>query len=173
MGVHIVFYESSLLYSRIEAVSHRPWTECREIVGELRMLEQIEIHGQGFQPLKDYGSWRMAQLSYDPSVNDLDSLSSLGCHYETEEAFLLLQGEAVMVTAGTGKQPRGFEAVKLVAGRIYVVAVGQWHAAVLRPDTRLLIVENRGTGSANSENHTLTHQERLEVGRCVAQVEIP
>lgn len=137
------------------------------------MLEQFEIHGQGFQPLKDYGSWRIAQLSYDPSVNDLDSLSSLGCHYETEEAFVLLQGEAVIVTAETGKKPLSFEAVKLVPGRIYVVAVGQWHAAVLKPDTRLLIVENRGTDSANSENRALSNGEKLEVRRSVAQAESP
>ena len=38
------------------------------------MLEEIIIQGQGFRPLKDHGSWRIAQLSFDPTVNALDSL---------------------------------------------------------------------------------------------------
>jgi hypothetical protein len=133
------------------------------------MLEQIEIEGMGFRPLKDYGSWRIAQLSYDPGVNALDSLSTLGRHFKTEEAFLLLQGEAVMVTAGTGKQPRDYEAVRFVPGWIYVVKQEQWHAAVLKPGSRVLIVENRDTGAKNSENHALSKEEKLEIRTCIAQ----
>ena len=38
-----------------------------------------------------------------------------------EEAFILLQGEAVMVTAGTQDQPGRYEAIRFVGGRIYVV----------------------------------------------------
>jgi mannose-6-phosphate isomerase-like protein (cupin superfamily) len=135
------------------------------------MLEEIDIQGQGFQPLKDHGSWRIAQLSYDPGVNALDSLASLGRHFETEEAFLLLQGEAVMVTAGIQDQPRRFEAVEFAAGKIYVVRQGQWHAAVLKPGGRLLIVENRDTGEENSENHSLSAEEKLEIRACIARGE--
>ena len=135
------------------------------------MLEEINIQGQGFQPLKDYGSWRIAQLSYDPGVNALESLASLGRHFETDEAFLLLQGEAVMVTAGTQDQPRSFKAVKFASGKIYVVQQKQWHVAVLKPGSRLLIVENRDTGAENSENYSLSNEEKLEIRACVAQAE--
>jgi hypothetical protein len=135
------------------------------------MLEEIIIQGQGFRPLKDHGSWRIAQLSFDPTVNALDSLASLGRHFETEEAFLLLQGGAVMVSAGTQDRPGSFEAVRFVAGSIYVVRQRQWHAAVLKPGSRLLIVENRDTGADNSENHSLSTEEKLEIRACVAQME--
>jgi len=135
------------------------------------MLEEIDIQGRGFLPLKDYGSWRIAQLSFDPGVNALDFLASLGRHFETEEAFILLQGGAVMVTAGTQDRPGSFEAVRFVAGRIYVVRQRQWHAAVLKPGTQLLIVENRDTGVDNSENHSLSSKEKLEIKVCVAQME--
>jgi ureidoglycolate hydrolase len=135
------------------------------------MLEEINIQGQGFQPLKDHGSWRIAQLSFASSVNALDSLAALGRHFQTEEAFVLLQGEAVMVTAGTQDQPGSFEAVKFAAGKIYVVRQRQWHAAVLKPGSRLLIVENRDTGAENSENHSLSTEEKLEIRACVAQAE--
>ena len=135
------------------------------------MLEEINIQGQGFQPLKDHGSWRIAQLSFDPKLNSLDSLASLGRHFETEEAFLLLQGEAVMVIAGIQDQPGRFEAVEFAAGKIYVVRQGQWHAAVLKPGGRLLIVENRDTGADNSENHSLSKEKKLEVKARVAQAQ--
>ena len=29
------------------------------------MLEEIDIEGRGFLPLKDYGSWRIAQPSFE------------------------------------------------------------------------------------------------------------
>ena len=135
------------------------------------MLEQIEIRGGGFRPLKDSGSWRIARLGHDPRLNDLETLSTLGRHFRTEEAFVLLRGKAVMVTAGTAGQPRGFEAVGFEAGKVYVVKPGQWHAAVLQPEACLLIVENRDTGAENSENHTLSKEEKLEIRRCVAQAE--
>ncbi len=135
------------------------------------MLEEIDIQGQGFQPLKDHGFWRIAQLSYDPGVNALDCLASLGRHFETEEAFLLLQGEAVMLTAGSQDQPGRFEAVKLVSGKIYVVQRKQWHAAVLKPGSRLLIVENRDTGAENSESHPLSAEEKHELRAYVARLE--
>jgi hypothetical protein len=35
------------------------------------MLEEIEIQGQGFRPLKDYGAWRIARLSYDADWKNL------------------------------------------------------------------------------------------------------
>ena len=135
------------------------------------MLEEIDIQGQGFQPLKDHGSWRIAQLSFDPRVNALDSLASLGRHFDTEEAFILLQGEAIMVTARTQDRPGSYEAVKFAAGKIYVVRQRQWHAAVLKPGGRLLIVENRDTGADNSENHSLSTDEKFEIRACVARAE--
>ena len=59
------------------------------------MMEEIEISGTGFKPLKDYGAWRVAQLSYDEEVNALQSLPILGRHFETQEVFTLLSGGAV------------------------------------------------------------------------------
>lgn len=135
------------------------------------MLEQIAVEGQGFRPLKDHGSWRIAQLGYDPAVNAPESLAVLGRHLATEEAFLLLQGRAVMVTAGNLEQPGSLEAVRLAADRIYVVGQGQWHAAVLSPGARLLIVENSDTGAANSEDRPLSTVERLELRACIARAQ--
>ena len=133
------------------------------------MIEEIEIQGRGFVPLKDYGSWRIAQLSYDAELNAPESLASLGRHLETEEAFLLVEGEAVMVIAGIRDIPQNFETVRFFPGKIYVVRQGQWHAAVLKPGARLLIVENRDTGAENSENHILSDSEKLEIRKGFAR----
>jgi mannose-6-phosphate isomerase-like protein (cupin superfamily) len=131
------------------------------------MMEEIEISGTGFNPLKDYGAWRVAQLSYDEEVNALQSLQSLGRHFETQEVFTLLSGGAVMITAGTGAAPDDFEATELSPGKLYVVQEGQWHAAVLTPESRLLIIENRNTGAANSENHSLSVDEKVRISSLV------
>ena len=70
-----------------------------------------------------------------------------------------------MVIAGIQDIPQNFETVRFVPGKIYVVRQGQWHAAVLKPGARLLIVENRNTGAENSENHTLSDSEKLEISK--------
>ncbi len=133
------------------------------------MLEEIEISGTGFNPLKDYGAWRVAPLIYDAAVNARQSLQTLGRHFETQEVFTLLAGEAVMITAGTGAAPDAFQATVMSPGQLYVVGEGQWHAAVLAPESRLLIIENRNTGAANSENYNLSAEEKASISSLVTK----
>lgn len=131
------------------------------------MLKKIDIEGHGFTILKDYDSWRIAQIGYDSEINSFDKVSSLGQHHETDEVFVLIKGCAYMITAGIKEKPETMKSEKLEKGKLYVISENQWHVVILEADSNVLIFENRDTGAENSKNHTLSEDERKEIQNLV------
>lgn len=131
-------------------------------------MDIINISGDGFQPLKDYNSWRIAQIGYAKDTNSIDSVSTLGRHRETDEVFVLLEGEALMVTAGFQEVPGEIEVQVFEKNKLYVVKEKQWHAAVLKPETRLLVVENLNTSGINSNTYNLSKAETNDIKKMLS-----
>ncbi|MDV3429576.1 MAG: hypothetical protein LIR50_21610 [Bacillota bacterium] len=125
------------------------------------MTEVINIDSKGFKALKDYSSWRIAQLGYDEDVNSLDGVKTFGRHLKTDEVFTLLEGEASIFTAGFTKEFGTIRADKMEKNKIYIVKEKEWHAAVMNPGAKILIVENSDTCSSNSDIHELTQEEKI------------
>lgn len=124
------------------------------------MMEIINIDGNGFKVLKDYNCWRIAQIGYDENLNSLDSVKTFGRHLKTDEVFILLQGETSIYTAGFNNEFGEITINKMEKYKIYTVKEKEWHAAVLKPNAKILIVENKDTGSSNSDTHVLTQEEK-------------
>ncbi len=59
------------------------------------MLRIESYEGEGYRPLVDFGSWRVAYLRF---IDELipDKITRLERHLETDEVFVLLNGEAVL-----------------------------------------------------------------------------
>ena len=127
------------------------------------MLETIDIQGSGFNVLKDYNSWRIATLGYDKNSNSKEGIKGLGRHLETIEVFILIEGNAYMITAGYDSEPSKATIEKLEQGKLFVVQEKQWHGAVLEPGSRLLIIENRNTSSINSENYVMSSEYKKQL----------
>lgn len=124
------------------------------------MVEVIAIEGKGFVPLKDYKSWRIAQLSYNEDTNSIEGVKVFGRHLETDEVFILLEGEAHLFTAGFDDQFGDIYVNKMTNNKLFSVKEGQWHAAILKPGARILIVENSGTDDRNSQKYELTEADK-------------
>jgi hypothetical protein len=60
-----------------------------------KLLEIREFTGIGYKPLIDYGTWRVAILRY---IDELipDQIERIERHNETDEVFVLLEGQAVL-----------------------------------------------------------------------------
>jgi len=112
------------------------------------MVEIHEYKGAGYKPLVDYGSWRVAVLRYDEWFTGLKGLER---HLETDEVFVLLEGEATLIT----EEADGIREWKMERGKIYNVLKGVWHHIVVTPEANVLIVENRDTSAENSERKIL------------------
>ena len=113
------------------------------------MVEIHEYRGEGYKPLVDYEDWRVAILRY---CDWFTGLKGLERHLETDEVFVLLEGEATLIT----DEADGIREWKMERGKIYNVLKGVWHHIIVTPDASVLIVENRNTGADNTERKRLS-----------------
>ena len=110
----------------------------------MKDLEIFEYEGEGYNRTMNYGAWRVAIANFGAHF-DRDRYEYLERHMLTDEVFVLLSGEATLVT---GKE---FLETKLETGKIYNVKKGAWHALLMERDAKVLIVENEDTSRENSE----------------------
>jgi len=125
-------------------------------------LEIREYDGEGYQPLIDYGQWRVAFLRY---LDDLlaERIERMERHVETDEVFVLLQGRAMLLLGGNGPGVEAVRPVGMESGRLYNVKRGAWHAILLSRDATILLVENRDTGEANTQYSGLSAGLRRQI----------
>ena len=117
---------------------------------EDRAIDILDYDGTGYQPMVDFGAWRVALLRYSEESHP-ERDGKLERHIETDEVFVLLEGKAVMVSGGNGAQVDGIVLQVMEKGKIYNVRRNTWHTVVLSKEVNILIVENQDTSEANSE----------------------
>ncbi|QRN84019.1 hypothetical protein JR338_04525 [Chloroflexota bacterium] len=117
---------------------------------ESTMLRIETYEGEGYRPLVDFGNWRVAYLRF---IDELipENITQMEKHLETDEVFVLLNGEAVLFI-GEGENLLGrVSCLKMEPHKVYVVEKATWHTCVLDLDATILLVENQDTGLANTE----------------------
>ena len=124
------------------------------------LLEIRDYQGEGYKPLVDYGEWRVAILRYLDSIHP-DRIDSMERHTQTDEVFVLLQGQAVLILGGRDGQLEGIYPQAMESGKIYNIKRNVWHTILLTRDASVLIVENNDTGKHNSEYVQLSPEHRL------------
>ena len=107
-------------------------------------LEIFEYEGVGYNPTMHYGAWRVALANFGENF-DRERYRYLERHLLTDEVFVLLSGTAFLIT---GKE---FTETPLEPNKIFNVKKGSWHALLMEPDAKVLIVENHDTARENSE----------------------
>lgn len=107
-------------------------------------MKIYQFEGAGYKPLILYNGWRVAMAGFAEHLLE-ENLRKLERHLQTDEVFILLQGEAVL-HIGMKK-----ERCPMEIGKIYNVLCGEWHAISMTPGTIVAIVENDDTGAENTE----------------------
>jgi hypothetical protein len=123
------------------------------------LLEIREFQGNGYQPLIDFGEWRVAMLRFMEKLT-LDRIDSMERHTETDEVFVLLCGKGVLFLGGCEQEVSGIYPQAMKPGIIYNVKRNAWHTILLSRDAAVLLVENRNTCENNSEFANLTPGQR-------------
>ena len=123
------------------------------------LLEIKEYEGEGYRPLVDFGTWRVAFLRF---IDELipENIYRLERHLETDEVFVLLQGQAVLFLGEGDNKIEKLHPQVMQPGKLYNVKKNAWHTCVLSRDATILLVENRDTGSENTEYLELNHLQR-------------
>lgn len=124
-----------------------------------KLLEIHEYAGEGYKPLIDYDTWRVAVLRY---LDDLqpDRIAAMERHNETDEVFVLLQGQAVVFIGDGDRQIDAVFPQVMRPGILYNIKRGAWHTVALSRDATVLLVENRDTGKENSDHAPLKPTQR-------------
>jgi hypothetical protein len=119
------------------------------------ILEVSEYTGEGYKPLIDCNGWRVAYLRYLDELFPA-KIEKLERHLETDEVFVLLAGEVLLLMGGNGPSVTALETIQMQPLKLYNVRQAAWHGVVLSRDATILLVENTNTSPANSEYFTLT-----------------
>jgi hypothetical protein len=122
------------------------------------LLEMHEYLGEGYKPLIDFNCWRVAVLRYLDELQP-DKISYFERHNETDEVFVLLQGQAVLFMGEGGETVETVHPVVMRNGVFYNVRRGAWHTVALSRDATILLVENRDTARENSAYYDLSPEQ--------------
>lgn len=125
-------------------------------------MEIIEFQPEGYKPLVDYESWRVAVLKFCDDLL-LENVKTMQKHLYTDEVFVLLQGNCTLFLAGEGDAPNGITAVPMEKHKIYNIKKGTWHNHIMDAEGEVLIVENRDTCDDNSPILPLTETQLAEL----------
>ncbi len=140
-----------------------------------KILEIIEFNGEGYKPLVDFGCWRVAFLRYLDELRP-DHITAMERHTQTDEVFVLLQGRVILLIGGNGSGVDKIQPQVMEPARLYNVKRNTWHGVLLSQDATILLVENRDTGTANSEYTPLTDEQKgtlLEIARDTLAFDLP
>lgn len=110
--------------------------------------------GQGYKPMIDYGSWRVAILRYCEEL-EIQNLKTMQKHNETDEIFVLLEGSCTLFTGEKGNNIGEIDGINMEPLKLYNVKKGVWHTHTLDKDGMVLIVENQDTSDHNSPTKSL------------------
>lgn len=108
-------------------------------------IEECTYNGEDFSVLKEYEGWKIGFLRYGQRFS---AFTEMERHLLTEEAFVLLNGSAILYTEN---ESRAMEYCKL-----YNIPRGVWHHIVVSEDALVLVVENSNTTKDNTEKKKCT-----------------
>jgi hypothetical protein len=126
------------------------------------LLEIRDYNGEGYQPLIDFGEWRVAFLRYLDDIRP-DFIDSMERHTNTDEVFVLLNGRGTLIMGGNGMEVDSIVSQRMESGKVYNIKNLAWHTILLSRDATVLLVENRDTSKHNSEYVSLSSAQRDQI----------
>ena len=126
------------------------------------LVKILEFNGEGYKPLVDFGTWRVAFLRY---IDELipENIHRLERHVETDEVFVLLAGEAILFFGEGENEIEALTSLKMKPGKLYNVRKNAWHCCVLSRDATILLVENNDTGKENTDYIALEPSQKEQL----------
>ena len=96
-------------------------------------IEIIDFQPEGYKPLVDYESWRVAVLKFCDDLL-IENVKTMQKHLYTDEVFVLVQGHCTLFLAGEGDKPGKITAVHMEPHKIYNIKKGTWHNHIMDTD---------------------------------------
>ena len=124
------------------------------------------FEGEGLTRVFENEKWMVGIKNWKP-MNDIANINNLERHNETDELFILLAGRCTLIYANETGEGLDIQAVEMEPCRVYNIPRTLWHNTVTQRDTKLALIEDSSTGSANSDVIDLTEEQIARVRRLV------
>ncbi len=134
-----------------------------------RLVEEASYFGDGYLPILDFHGWRVAVLREIDDVRP-EAVSRVERHRETNEVFILTEGQADLIILDGGDQPADKPYVfPMELNVAYNIQDGVWHHCVLSEDAHIILFERTDTTEANSDYAALTP---VQIKQIMAQLSV-
>lgn len=110
----------------------------------------------------DFQSWRVAELRYIDELEP-DKIDNMQKHNETDEVFVVLEGDFTLYLGGQGDTIEEIEAIKLEPLKLYNVKKGTFHTHTPDKNCTCLIIENKDTTDDNSPKIKITKEQSEKI----------
>ena len=124
------------------------------------------FEGEGLTRVFENEKWMVGIKNWKP-MNDIANINNLERHNETDELFILLNGQCTLLFANETADGLDIQAVEMEPMKVYNIPRTLWHNTVTRKDTKLALIEDSSTGSANSDNLDLNEAQIARVHELV------
>jgi ureidoglycolate hydrolase len=124
------------------------------------------FEGEGLTRVFENEKWMVGIKNWKP-MNDIANINNLERHNETDELFILLNGQCTLLYANETADGLDIQAVRMEPLKVYNIPRTLWHNTVTQKDTKLALIEDSSTGSANSDNLDLTEAQIARVHELV------
>ena len=110
----------------------------------MNIIETYTHTKEGYNPYLIGDKWQIAQLNY--SIDEaLESKVRLDIHHLTDEAFMLMEGDAVLIAAHIKNDEIEYKMDFMQQGILYNIPKNVWHNIVLKSAAKVLIIEDANT----------------------------
>lgn len=117
---------------------------------------------EGIDIVYDNQKWIVAIKNWKPD-NDMTGIHRLEVHHATDEQFILMAGDAILLTADFAEDHfENIELEKMEIGKVYNVPQGKWFYSITKRNSKMAYIQDSGTSLDNSEYFELNQQE-LEI----------
>ena len=84
-------------------------------------------------------------------------------HNETDELFVLVEGNCTLAYANEVSGGLKFGAVKMEPNRVYNIPCTLWHNTIMTKEAKLILIEDVSTGMSNSNILPLSEEQIKEL----------
>ena len=131
-----------------------------------KLIEEYRHSKEGYNPYLIGPKWQVAQLNFQPDLAP-DAIKKVDIHYQTDETFLLMSGQAVLIAAEIQENRIAFEITTMKPKVLYNIPRGCWHNIALSRDAEVSITEDANTHLGDYEFHYLNEKEQKELSEMI------
>ena len=128
----------------------------------MKLIEHYQISDKGYHPFLIRNGWQVAQLNYMPE-QEIGNIEKLDIHHLTDEVFILMKGEAVLIGAAIKGNDVEFEIEMMKPNITYNIPVDTWHNIAMSKDCEIIIIEKSETHVADFEFFKLNSEKKNEL----------